>query len=129
ARTRRARVRWRLGRWVRRGLLTMIVLVVAGVVAGGVLYTVTPPVGDAQARVRTLAVRDGATLLTGPVPRRFARSIVASEDALFYSVPGIDPVAIARAAWVSVTNPGVDPGGSTLSQQLAKQLYTHRRGG
>ena len=99
-------------------LVLLAVLVVAG------LYVATPSVANAQGRVRALAARDGASHVGAPVPRTFAESLVASEDGRFYSEPGIDPVGIARALWLSLTRPGVDAGGSTLSQQLAKRLYT-----
>lgn len=112
-------------RWLRHALQAACGLLVLVVAAGVAMYALTPSVADAQARVRTMAHRDGASHLGAPVPRLFAESIVASEDSRFYSEPGVDPVGIARAAWMTVTSSGVDPGGSTLSQQLAKQLYTH----
>ncbi len=121
-RSRRPRRPWR--RRVLRATLVGLAVLVAGAAA---LYLATPSVSDAGARVAALAARDGATAITAPVPRRFAESLVASEDARFYAEPGIDPIGIARAAWVTATGGGVDPGGSTLSQQLAKQLYTQGR--
>lgn len=110
--------------WLRRILCAAAVGLVLLLVAVVLLFTLTPSVANAQTRVRELAARDGATHLTAPVPRLFAESIVASEDARFYSEPGIDPVGIARAGWATLTGSGADPGGSTLSQQLAKILYT-----
>lgn len=121
--------RTRRRRWGRRLLRAFLGVVVLAVAAGGAAYALTPSVADAPARVRALAHQDGASHLGEPVPRRFAESIVASEDSRFYSEPGIDPVGVARAVWMTVTRSGVDPGGSTLSQQLAKQLYTHGHGG
>jgi membrane peptidoglycan carboxypeptidase len=103
-------------------LVTLVAVLGLGV---GVMFVVTPSVSSAVARVSALAARDGAAHVRGRVPQRFTESIVASEDSRFYSEFGIDPVGIARAAWMTATEPGVDPGGSTLSQQLAKQLYTH----
>jgi membrane peptidoglycan carboxypeptidase len=111
-------------KWLRRILVTGSSVLAVLLVGATVLFAITPSVNDAEARVRVLAARDGATHLTAPVPRLFAESIVASEDARFYSEPGVDPIAIARAGWASLTNSGTDPGGSTLSQQLAKMLYT-----
>ena len=102
---------------------------VLAVAAGAALYVLTPSVADAPARVRALARQDGASHLGAPVPPRFTESIVASEDSRFYSEPGIDPIGIARAAWMTLTHSGTDPGGSTLSQQLAKELYTHGHSG
>ncbi len=126
--TRRGPGRRRRG-WLRRGLLTGVVLLVIAVGAAGALYAVTPSVWDAQALVRASALHHGASHVGAPVPRRFADSIVASEDSRFYTEPGVDPVGIARAGWLTVTGSHVDPGGSTISQQLAKQLYTGGHGG
>ncbi|MGZ6802622.1 MAG: biosynthetic peptidoglycan transglycosylase [Nocardioidaceae bacterium] len=112
-------------RGFRRVLAGVLALVLAAALGGALLYVATPPVTDAAARVSTLAARDGASHLAAPVPRSFARSLIASEDARFYSEPGVDPIGVARAVWLSLTARGVDPGGSTISQQLAKQLYTN----
>ncbi len=106
------------------------VAALAAVVAGSAaLYLATPSVSDAPRRVAALAARDGAADLHAPLPRAFAESLVASEDARFYHEPGIDPVGIARAAWMTLRGGGGDPGGSTLAQQLAKQLYTDGHSG
>jgi membrane peptidoglycan carboxypeptidase len=53
---------------------------------------------------------------------------VATEDHRFYSDPGVDPLALARAAagW-AIDHP--DQGGSTIDQQLAKNLYTSGHSG
>src|SRR5258707_9188906 len=48
---------------------------------------------------------------------------MASEDRRFYSHYGIDPVGIARAAATNILHRGVSQGGSTLTQQLAKNLF------
>ena len=116
--------RHRLVRAVVRAVVALLVVVAVGSAA---LYLATPSVSDAPGRVAALAARDGASHLRAPVPHAFAESLVASEDARFYHEPGIDPVGIARAGWLTVRGGGTDPGGSTLAQQLAKQLYTGGR--
>ncbi len=50
-------------------------------------------------------------------------AIVAIEDKRFYYHPGIDLLAIARSAWLNLRSRQVVSGGSTLTQQLARQLY------
>lgn len=57
------------------------------------------------------------------LPPYLPRAFVAIEDRRFYSHYGIDPVGIARAAVRNVTARGVAQGGSTLTQQLAKNLF------
>ncbi|HEY2326244.1 MAG TPA: transglycosylase domain-containing protein [Gaiellaceae bacterium] len=52
------------------------------------------------------------------------RATVAIEDRRFYEHGGVDYVGIARAAWSDVTAGKVVQGGSTISQQLVRNLYT-----
>src|SRR5215471_1300757 len=48
---------------------------------------------------------------------------VALKDRRFYSHFGVDPYGIARAAIANLLHHGVSQGGSTLTQQLAKNLF------
>lgn len=59
---------------------------------------------------------------------RIARAVVAVEDQRFCTHHGIDPHSLARVVWhaVALTSRG-DPGGATISQQLAKRLSTGDR--
>lgn len=47
---------------------------------------------------------------------------LATEDKDYYSHPGFDPIAIARAMWANYTSGGIVSGASTLTQQLARSL-------
>jgi penicillin-binding protein 1C len=53
-----------------------------------------------------------------------AVAVVAIEDKRFYRHPGIDLLAIMRAAWLNLRHQEVVSGGSTLTQQLARQMYS-----
>jgi membrane peptidoglycan carboxypeptidase len=86
-------------------------------------YVVTPSVSGAWALVRSQDAADHVSGISGAVPARFADALVATEDHRFYSEPGIDPVALARVIAGAVSG-RADQGGSTLSVQLAKMLYT-----
>lgn len=57
------------------------------------------------------------------LPPYLPRAFVAIEDRRFYSHFGVDPVGIARAVAQNLTRRGVAQGGSTLTQQLAKNLF------
>jgi len=57
------------------------------------------------------------------IPSALIEIVLAVEDRRFFSHHGIDPIAVARALWANVTSGGVVQGGSTLTQQLAKNLY------
>jgi 1A family penicillin-binding protein len=57
------------------------------------------------------------------IPPHLQRAFVAVEDHRFFSHPGVDPIALARAAWRNLREPGTVQGGSTLTQQLARTLF------
>jgi penicillin-binding protein 1A len=54
------------------------------------------------------------------IPKNLQQAFIAAEDARFYQHIGIDPRGIIRAVWANITNHGVSEGGSTITQQLAK---------
>lgn len=54
------------------------------------------------------------------VPEELIRALVASEDSRFFLHPGVDPAAVARAAWSNLRAGRVVSGASTISMQLAR---------
>jgi penicillin-binding protein 1A len=73
--------------------------------------------------VATRGDQGGGTLTLKELPPHLPRAFVAIEDRRFYSHYGIDPFGIARAATANVLRRGVSQGGSTITQQLAKNLF------
>jgi 1A family penicillin-binding protein len=61
------------------------------------------------------------------LPGFLKKALVAAEDGTFYQHRGVNWKAIARAALVSLRNRRLSQGGSTITQQLAKMLFTTRR--
>jgi penicillin-binding protein 1A len=57
------------------------------------------------------------------LPPYLPKAFVAIEDRRFYSHFGVDPIGLSRAVVANVLHRGVSQGGSTLSQQLAKNLF------
>ncbi len=101
-------------------LLAMVLVVAAGT---GLLFVLTPSAGQAAALAQAQA-REHHIAYPGPrVPPYFAQALVATEDHRFDSDPGVDPLAMARVV-VSWITGHKDQGGSTIDQQLAKNLYT-----
>jgi penicillin-binding protein 1A len=107
------------------GLVTLAL--VAG--AAATVYLVQlPGVGGAMARVQALVRAHGGSYSPLPLPAKLADAVVALEDEHFYSNAFVNVFdGVARAALASLHGSG-DPGGSTIDQQLAKQLYPSRPG-
>lgn len=58
------------------------------------------------------------------IPDTIRRAVVASEDHEFFTHSGVDVRGIARAFVVDLRSGKVEQGGSTITQQLVKNLYT-----
>lgn len=65
----------------------------------------------------------GKTLTLAEMPAYLPEAVIAIEDRRFRYHLGIDPIGLARAVVVNLTSGGVVQGGSTLTQQLAKNLF------
>jgi membrane peptidoglycan carboxypeptidase len=113
--------------WRRRLAVTLAKVAAAVVVllvaATALLYFATPSAGQATALAAAQASEHHIGYPGPPVPQYFAEALVATEDHRFYTDPGIDPFALVRVAASWLTG-HTDGGGSTLDQQLAKNLYT-----
>lgn len=62
-------------------------------------------------------------LTLNEVPDIFINGIIAVEDKRFYSHSGIDLFSIARAIKTDIHSKELTEGGSTITQQIAKNLY------
>lgn len=125
-------VRW--GRWIARGAAAALVLLIVAVAWLAVtaplsksLAPPTPPSITLLAADGTPIARRGA-IIGAPVdastlPAHVREAFLAIEDRRFYDHWGIDPRGIARAAWSNVGAGGVRQGGSTITQQLAKNAF------
>ncbi len=130
--------------WVLRLTNLSLLFLIAGV--GGVLLgsysgiaKVVPKLNDAPAIQPGSGTRivsaDGVTLATlttenrqyvslDKIPTKLQEAVLATEDRDFYRHAGIDPKGIARAIYVDVRAGGAfRAGGSTITQQLARNLY------
>lgn len=74
------------------------------------------------------ALADRRPVTLEDLPEDLILSVLAAEDARFLKHKGLSIGGILRAAWVNLRAGGVVQGGSTLTQQLVKNLYlTHER--
>ncbi|MDG9924574.1 MULTISPECIES: peptidoglycan glycosyltransferase PbpC [unclassified Pseudomonas] len=63
----------------------------------------------------------------GEVSPYYLQALLTYEDRWFYAHPGVNPLALGRAAWQNLTGGRVLSGGSTLSMQVARLLDPHER--
>lgn len=62
------------------------------------------------------------------VPKIYVNAVISTEDHRFYTHNGIDVIAIARALWHNIQAGSLKEGGSTITQQLAKnQFFTQKK--
>src|SRR5713101_6890275 len=80
---------------------------------------------DGQTVIGEFALEKRIPLKFEEIPANMKNAILAVEDARFYDHMGIDPIRILGATWKNLTSEKVE-GGSTLTQQLAKNLFLTR---
>ncbi|NKY15765.1 transglycosylase domain-containing protein [Streptomyces somaliensis] len=120
-------------RTVLRGLLLTALLLGGGFLAGYHLIEIPPANAAATAQANVYLYADGSPLAQAGrvnresvpldrVPRPLRQAVLAAEDRDFYTEPGVDPGALLRASWNTVTGKGTQ-GGSTITQQYVKNYY------
>ena len=61
------------------------------------------------------------------IPKHLQHAFIAIEDAEFYNHFGVNPKGIVRALFVNLISGRIKQGGSTITQQLAKNVFTDRK--
>jgi penicillin-binding protein 1A len=77
---------------------------------------------DGETVIGEFALEKRIPLKYEEIPQVLKNAILAVEDVRFYDHIGIDPIRIMGAAWKNITTDRVE-GGSTLTQQLTKNLF------
>ena len=138
----RIRVPAAVGRLFKRGVYWSAVLGIWGVIAVvcviGYYAAYLPPTSEWQVPARPPNVKivaqngellanrgdtGGEAVRLEQLPPYLPNAVIAIEDRRFRSHFGIDPIGLARAAYTNLTSGRVSQGGSTLTQQLAKNLF------
>ncbi len=78
---------------------------------GRLLYEIIPPQGGRHTAVPL-----------SQIPRPLLQATIDTEDRNFYSTPGVDPVGVIRALWINLQGGEIRAGGSTITQQVARNL-------
>jgi penicillin-binding protein 1A len=129
----------KLLRWL---LVALLVSSILGISAIGIVYLVLAPdlpdvetLRDIQLQVPLRVFSEDGKLLgifgekrripvtIEQIPSQLKNAFLASEDARFYEHPGVDYQGISRAAWSLLTTGEKSIGGSTITQQLARNFF------
>ncbi len=115
-----------LARIIRRVLVIALVAVIAmcalTVWRGYGMYREAVADRPISQTVEELRATDTYTELD-ELPQTYLDAVVAVEDHRFYEHGGIDPIAICRAAFNDLRTLSLREGGSTITQQVAKNLF------
>ena len=65
----------------------------------------------------------GQSIQYSDLPKNLINAVIVTEDKRFFFHPGVDLKGIARAAYVNLKARRIIQGGSTITQQLAKNLF------
>ncbi len=79
--------------------------------------------GASGATLATRGDMGGAAVSLRELPDYVPKAFIAIEDRRFYSHHGVDPLGITRAVVADLTRRGASQGASTITQQLAKNLF------
>ncbi len=133
---------------VTKVVFAVLVVVLCGVVGVGIgvanwlrkdlpsptnLQTIAPPVKTLvydrnEKLVHEFFKENRSIVPLREIPRPLIQAILAIEDRRFYSHWGIDPIRLARALVTDIVARRPEQGGSTITQQLARNLFlTHEK--
>ena len=131
---------WRL--WLRRGLvwgggialLGLIALVSAVFFAARNMPSYSALMSSQHGQMIVVRARDGTEIVAlGPsygnwltwheIPQAMKDAMISVEDRRFFSHPGVDPIGLARAVWVWATGDERIGATSTITQQLARNIF------
>ncbi|MCM1055314.1 MAG: transglycosylase domain-containing protein [Bacteroides sp.] len=113
-------------RIILRGLLIISVLMFAGISAiAGMGYKLFSDALESRSLSEAVEeIRSGEDFTPiEKLPETYLEAIVAVEDHRFEEHCGVDAVSVARAAWNNILARSLVEGGSTITQQLAKNMF------
>lgn len=105
------------------GVLVMAVVgIVATSVYVGMIWNPTYP-GQLVKRVHSIAAKHGGYTRYASIPLFLQEAVIATEDKSFYQNQGVDVEGILRALWVDLLHRQFVQGGSTITEQLVKDVF------
>ena len=113
-------------KWFKRIVLVLLIaIVIVGIVVlanGYGLYKDALEEMSLEDKVKEIREDKDFVPLTS-LPIEYQQAVIAVEDHRFKEHGAIDLIAIGRAIWVNITNLELREGGSTITQQVAENLY------
>lgn len=129
-------------RWIRRlflwgaafGVLVLLVVGIAVAMAARSLPSFNELMESEVGQTIIVRARDGSEIVTlgpspgdwlasGEIPKVMKDAMISVEDRRFHSHFGIDPIGLARAVWVAFHDDRRIAATSTISQQLARNVF------
>ena len=114
---------WKLVKGI-LGLLLLVFMLAVGITAwqGYQMYAAVMEEQPLEEKIEEIRQEPGYTTLA-ELPETYLNAVVATEDHRFFQHPGIDIIAIGRAMKNNILAGSLREGGSTITQQLARNLY------
>ena len=104
-------------------LFLIIILLAVGVIWYGYNYY-KEKVDKVPIETKVMEIKKDYTFIpSAELPEDYLKAVVAVEDRRFYSHGAVDIIGIARAIFTNVKNQALQEGGSTITQQVAKNMY------
>ena len=110
-------------------LVILILVLIAILITGGILINKGYKIYEKA--LNEISVKDKVAEIQSDedytkledLPEFYKEAVIAVEDRRFYNHGAIDPIALARAVFVNIKSLELREGGSTITQQLAKNIY------
>ena len=90
-------------------------------------YVVEGLSGDSRKPFAVVSETGERHAISGSLPNNLKNILIEVEDRRFYAHAGVDLRAVLRATWKNLSSGKTRQGGSTLSQQLARNLLRDNR--
>lgn len=111
---------------VKRIILVLVVLMIfvgTGVITYGYAFY-RQTIAKVPIETKVTEIRNDYTYVKSEdLPELYLKSVVAVEDKRFYSHGAIDIIGIGRATFANLRSKSLQEGGSTITQQVAKNMY------
>jgi len=113
-------------KWILRIITAiMVVCIIFGTVIIGKGYSMFQAAlkeCSLEDKIQSIRARENYTTLD-ELPRMYIDAVISVEDHRFYEHGPVDIISIGRALWVNLTTFSLAEGGSSITQQLAKNIY------